>query len=343
MGAKRFRTEGDVRKALEVELGFSLTEAEWTHLVEEAYVREILSGERTINRLANDVRKFISIWGGQQLPARTVAPMLGDKAPKDVTELRRHVLSDLLAKQAEDEDFVRHFRQEILAGKLLGDEEVAAWIEEQANRDGRATRYALIPLPESADIAVMPDGVSLKSLPESYPVVNLEARVLEYAIPGNAWVHRIPTAQDGVLDRLRVVSEHLAGRYPWQNAQATLFVLTGKVPLVQYIEASCRWSSRSVCSRITLTVDPTIKPDVVADYYSKIRRQMVRRHRPQTEKHLQLAYFAVTRPQDEKWSQTMDRWNQTYPQWKFADVDKFIDKCRDAQRRLLHPKFQIPI
>jgi len=52
-------------------------------------------------------------------------------------------------------------------------------------------------------------------------------KLLAYGVPEDPWQRLVKITVGGALDRLRHVSEYLAKRYGWENAQATLFILTG--------------------------------------------------------------------------------------------------------------------
>jgi hypothetical protein len=154
------------------------------------------------------------------------------------------------------------------------------------------------------------------------------------------WAHAVPTCSDGVLERLRKLSERLSGEYGWQEAQATLFVLTGKVPFVDPIHVRLDMKSGSLYlrQRIVLDVDPTVSPLEVTKHYRLIRGRVVdRRSGKLSEKHLRLATFDAERPKGESWAKKLVEWNRTErPEWGYStDRRRFARECLQARRRIL--------
>ena len=87
-----------------------------------------------------------------------------------------------------------------------------------------------------------------------------------------------------------------------------------------------------------MTVDPALSPREVADYYRERREEIVgKRHRDLSEKHMQLALSAATRPEGQTLGQSMEIWNQEHPDWSYKAVTNFGKDCKNALRRLLHP------
>ena len=93
--------------------------------------------------------------------------------------------------------------------------------------------------------------------------------------------------------------------------------------------------------RITITVDPTVTPDDVADAYRQARSHFVdpKKARTQDTKRLALAVFCDRGPTDESWSQTLKRWNKRLPDWRCRsdDVFNFHRHASAARQRLLQP------
>jgi hypothetical protein len=150
------------------------------------------------------------------------------------------VLAILCAKEAEADPDVVAFRKEVLRGRLLQVEDVEGWLEEHAKADG--------------------PGKSERGS---------QIQVLAYAIPADRWERCIPTAASRVLERLRQIVERLSERYRWQEAQATIFVLTGRTPLVPPAEAKIEREA------IVLTVDPSLTPRQVANYYRQFKKEIL--------------------------------------------------------------------
>ena len=145
-----------------------------------------------------------------------------------------------------------------------------------------------------------------------------------------------------MLDRLREISERLANFYGWDEAQATVFVLTGITPLHRAMRAEARFSDPLPArSRITLTIDPKVTPREIADYYRAIRRDLFggRRLRRLSAKHARLAVFAAQQPDDSTPAAQRARWNQECrawkrPKWRYQETTRFKRDCQQALDRL---------
>ena len=138
-----------------------------------------------------------------------------------------------------------------------------------------------------------------------------------------------------MLERLRQISDRLSRRYRWQEAQATIFVLTGRTPLVPPAEAKIEREA------IVLTVDPSLTPRQVADRYRQFRKDILGggRIKALSLKHLRLAAFDADRPSQETWKKKMDAWNRSAPEeeWRYKNDGRFKRDCLQAKRRLLAP------
>jgi hypothetical protein len=113
---------------------------------------------------------------------------------------------------------------------LLRRDQVEDWIRK--HNEG-STGYVTIALPEGIRSVFDKKSFTFQlNRKISGPVVGSTAKFLEYGSK-SGWVSRVPTRLGSVLDRLRDLSEHLCMRYPWQKAQASLFVLTGTLAYIK--------------------------------------------------------------------------------------------------------------
>src|SRR5258706_258426 len=88
--------------------------------------------------------------------------------------------------------------------------------------------------------------------------------------------HVIITEAGGVLDRLRQLSDKLGKKYAWEPAQASVFVLTGRAPLLAPIRAQAEWHGRAAPApdRVVIIIDPAIyRKDVAAPYMAKSKHE----------------------------------------------------------------------
>lgn len=207
-------------------------------------------------------------------------PPLADDEPDAVAShaARMRAVSRYYHLLASRDRSVQEFRSDELGGGLLGGPEAAAaWIKERLRGAKRVSIEVPVdwqpgdPLPEGAD--TRPHHVFLHFA----GVKNAES-----------WQESV-TVTGGVLDRLHRLSERLAKDYPWQEAQATTFILTDVVPAVP---AGRVWSSslptgsdeskiqalfkaiagaRSdlLPERVTVEVDREVPPPTVADLFRR--------------------------------------------------------------------------
>jgi hypothetical protein len=328
----------NIRYDLERRLGREATEAAWGYMVAEGHVAAVENGERDRSWLVNKAMSFLEHAGKSSLISGRPVQMLTDDQRKRVAE-RHQVLSILWAKEAEAEIDVVAFRKEVLRGKLLKWKDLETWLEDRAKADGPATNWLDLPLPSTHRLTLDAKAGFVPTPPlmvsEKWGARGSQTRVLAYASPSDAWERCLPTAANGVLERLRQISERLSGRYRWQEAQATIFILTGRAPLVRPAEPKIEREA------IVLTVDPSLTPRQVADYYRQFKKSILggSRIKALSSKHLQLAAFAADRPSEETWAKKMQAWNRSVPkkEWHYKNDAYFRRDCLQAQRRLLAP------
>jgi hypothetical protein len=206
-----------------------------------------------------------------------------------------------------------------------------------------------VPLPPSHEYHMNSQGL-IPDPPvhvgKGHPALGIQREVLDYAIPDEAWIRRIPIAYGGILARLQQLSRKLAERYRWQPALATVYVLTGLIPVMQPIQHHCDWSSIktpagsvTALSRIVLTLDPTLTPDEVGAAFQRIRQSLLgAKWRDLGNKQLALARFTLHREEEESWPQRMEAWNKEVNQpWSYTHASNFKRDCHNALKKLLAP------
>lgn len=161
--------------------------------------------------------------------------------------------------------------------------------------------------------------------------------VLRYGVPQGSKERFVPVRPGTVLERLQRLSERLALKTGWTEAQATIFVLTGLPPLIQSVRIHIATNEdMPALSRIVISVDPSFSPRELADIYRQVRQQFVsKRHRELTDKHIYLALFAARQPHDLPVSARMAAWNEEHPEWAYVRESNFSHDSLQAQRRLL--------
>jgi hypothetical protein len=148
---------------------------------------------------------------------------------------------------------------------------------------------------------------------------------------------REAAAEGGVLDRLRHLGEDLVRSYDWEAAAATLFVLTGRIPLIQPLVLKFTWSAATFKRRVVeLSVDPAVSPAELAKQYGVLRSKLIsgQRVRPLSDKHLQLASFLAEKP-TESWASRLHRWNKAFPKWKYIHASNFRRDALKARERVV--------
>ncbi len=192
-----------------------------------------------------------------------------DPAEADVVAL-------LLKEMATKERDVAGFQARFLNGRLLSKGKVENWIKKKAKGDGPATAWLDIPLPSKFKFQINRKTGAIFTKPrftvsKKHPALGVHYRLLAYGVPQDRWERVVHTRAGGVLEQLRQISVRLATRYGWDEGQATLFVLTGLIPLHYPIRVTVDRD------KINLRVDPTITPRQFVDSYRRIRRQLLTR------------------------------------------------------------------
>lgn len=316
-------TETRVRAAVDRLLSSPTSDDEWGFLVEKHYIEEALDGLLTAQGVANEVRRLRRIYPGQASRTGNAPPMLGTDRSREAVGERAQAVSVLLAHRAGQERVVSDFRADALGGRLLAAGEVQGWLTSRT----RAAR-TWVSTTDSAGAR--------------------RTETLGYGVPGDKWMHFVAVPKGGGVERLYRLAGELAARYGWQQAQATLFILTGSIPLVSPLTAEL--VTRRPCagaSRLVLTIDPALPPEEVAAEYRRVRRALLgegKRARPLSEKHLRLGAFVAERQDCRTDAERLHAWNAAYPHWGYQQdqVTNFNRDYRRAQERLLHPDYHPP-
>lgn len=341
------------RREIEILLHDPLREEEWVDLVEEGYIEELLSGDSPLtgSEIADKVRKRRQVYGQRGAKKGRASLILSQQEVKDPSG-RLKALSLLVAQEAAKDEEVQAFRTEVLSGKLLALEEVEGWIQKQAKAEGSYTwLISEVPIADQMIDQAIGAAINVRITDKREPLLPFTGKVnvritthkdnflfhfLKYSTPDAEEHKEIPTSLGGTLERLRWLSGKLAEEYGWTEAEATVFVLAGAIPEIIPMTFTFQSKRLAALSRIVLTVDPTLSPKEVAEFYRRIRQHVLPgRHRELSEKHMQLALFAANRS-EETWSDKMAEWNRTHAaEWKYEEVANFSHDCLQARRRLL--------
>ncbi len=340
MAFKVSMTSDDLRREIESQMGRSLPGRMWNFFLRKGYVQDVLK--------AHDHGEVVAEIRARNLLTQDAFELLGDHRPavemlpaKQATRAseRRQLVSVLLVQQANNVPAVRAFRESVLKDRLLKFDQVQKWLESQGKRDGKPSLYmGDVPLPDGSKEEHKPrhGGFSFRLPSRVIWSSQLRRHLLKYGVPEDRWLRALLVRHGGALDRLRQLSEQLSQDFQWQPGQATIFVLTGMIPVLHEITWNANTRGRGL---ITLTVDPAVRPRDVAGAYREAQRQVVgRRSRTLSLKHLKLAAFTDPQIRAEPWAKIMDRWNRTYPKYRYQRESLFSRDVLQARTRVLSRK-----
>lgn len=346
------RSEPDLRRRVERILGAPVTKAAWTIAVKQRMVDEVLQNENTVEWLSQQLKEMMDIIGSPEAAPEFIVPGRRQRRGKTLND-RTKAISEALAAIARQSDEVKSFRSRFLDSQLLRFNDVEQWIKER--RQDCTYPHAVLVRVKTGP-ALGPSGWHLEQ-PLSLVASNeIEGRapvdLLNYAKHGSNWVHCVPVGRDGTLRVVFDLSKALVNRFRWQEAQATMFLLTDITPLVATESVQFNgppftnlpWGRRlplGCLTRITLTIDPMVTPRELSRTYAKLRADLlIRKSKVQSEKHLQLAVFAIDHPALDK--EALGEWARRFAKWKYRRVSLFARDARMARDRLLHPRVVLP-
>jgi hypothetical protein len=321
-------------------------------------------------------------------------------APKHDEDERRHVLraaafEEYLAKIAASERDVHRFRRRFLPdGDTLSLEEASALIASPvaacvpASRVRPSVRSLISPLDHNAtsdekqsedeESPSAPVGLSTDPLNERSSGEVAKQEQLLFADKDNhvqeVWVRHL-----SVLNELRWISVRLARVYPWEEAEASRFILTGEPPRVPAVVGRLHVyrNSATTYGTITLTVQPWVPADVVYSFYRDMRQvAFAGSHQTISERKIAVFRFVMAQhdvhpPEDGKpknrivnapvgsslrlpllrkpqlvkppWKVMLDRWNEQYAdspyKWSYKDEANFKRDFHEARKTIVHPQY----
>lgn len=321
-----------VRKQVERQCG-KISDAVWQYAIEERMVGEFLQGESDLDWLVQKISRLREMEAGAQ--AHPYVELGRRHRRTKRIPSRAEAISCYVAAQAREDKQVQWFRKTFVGGRILRIEEVEPWILRQT--DEYPYRHAVIVrLPAGITPQCDADGRYTLTPPlreiSQYEVL-APVTFLEYHRAGSAWVQRIPAGPDGPLGALRKLSQRLAEIYGWQRAQASTFVLTDLSPEIPGYMVSFQGHDLGVLARIQVVADPFHSPAEVAQIYKRIRTQVLTgKTKGLSEKHTRLALHVLGQPELD--CRCLQTWNQQYPEWTYARMNRFRKEALNAQRRL---------
>lgn len=312
----------------------------WRKVVRPTVLAEALSGQRHPADIAVEIYGLLDATGmtrhiKRKAKRRTL--VLDETAVAKIAN-REAARSLLYARRAKEEPGVLAFRGEVLRGRLVPRERIAEWIETQADKDGPASRWLEVRLPDDVALRVTDSGQALPDPDMSIGTLGggtIHQDRLEFALP-DGWGTSVSTALGGVLERLRVLSAYLAEKYCWDHSAATHFVLAGGVPIVEGIRFTIK-ATGDPAERVVIDLDPDVSPRELAAAYRRQRLEISGgRRRTVTIKTMRLAAFDAT-DTGGIWKARMDRWNKANPNSRYENWRNFQRDVAAATRRLSRP------
>lgn len=301
-------------------------------------------------------RHYRSAQGLRPRPGRSrhgqVEPLLSE-----YEATRAWAISRYRAWQAAAHPAVRRFRQQVLGGRVLSPEEARAFLASPATAwlsQYEFERRQILFIGHSATIVqneygdddegqlchqiailIEPPGVTWAHMRYDLPRSLKETPTLA-VVDENGREQRVTFNEHSVLADVHQLATKLVRHFPWAEAQATWFLLTGAVPLIDPLTLSWKWHSgwRNSYACMTLKVEPWVSADSVLKLYRDAQRKMLGRdNRPHELRNLTLLHFVIdhtaedgTRP---TWQALMTKWNREHPGWAYTDLRLF---ARDYAR-----------
>jgi hypothetical protein len=315
------------RSQVETALGYGLPDETWAKVQELGLDDELYS----IERVAGTIRALRS--RGERSPRVRVSTVWSGAIAD-----RAAALSFCFGGAAARHWHVVDFRRRCLPSGLLAERAMVPWLRRQFKREVRAEAVRRgIDTDEAERSIFWADDTRLVTLCYQSPPEGPDSDEWEDL--------EIQVVSGSTLFQLGSCSYLLSVEFGWSAHQATTFVLTGKIPFVvpivgEYAPPTSVTASVAT-TRLMITVDPTVTPQELSEWYREARSAVVnpRRVQPLRAKHLNLAMFGADRPDGESWEQARRRWNAEFPDWSYPS-DQGRNFHRDvlaAQKRLLHP------
>lgn len=304
----------------------------------DAYLAEEIESQELENR-------YLRILDQEDLRQRGIRErrQAREAAVESGSDYRPTALALVFAFEAANDETVGSFRDEILDNSLLEWEDVEQWVVDHSVHDGPPTEWVTLPIDPQGTVPLTPAGTP----PDEGDCV-VDGHVMHYAnrstqllvFPGrNNRVQSCPVRAGGVLDWLRITSEHLSSRYGWKEADATGFVLSGTHPPLPSVswETLSPWPWWSARRSINLRIAYWATPQDVAGIYRELRNQLLDgdpKPRALSQPRAALGVFAFQHRSGHTWDEVMALWNQRNLGAQYEDVRVFTRDARQAFKRI---------
>jgi len=332
--------ETELRRAIREILGRGIPTTVWEYFRTLGRVTDVLRNDYSKEDLASDMRAVVSYADFARNRPRGLRILPETDSGQEV--VRREVsaypeldaVCEIMGLEASGNPEVIGFREDILGGCPIPPSAVEDWVEEasakcigrplllQTEEDQAALLDQVLRWRGSRPVpCVLPDWPGRSELPPEDK--------LEYPIPGRTGSpldfreRLVSVPARGPLWLLKFVAVGLMGEYPWSEAQAVGFILSGVVPRIPTASIS---QYRLFPFRIVLDLDPGLTAKTVASEYRRAQKDLLnvrKRAKSQSEKHLRLAVF-MAKNTDGTWENHMEAWNcDVRPEWAYSDSRQF--------------------
>lgn len=375
-----------LRAELAVAYGRPIPDEMWAYLDDQGWVGDAETRPRSeqVRHLMDRIKLMTGAVHsmGERTDSREAKP---DRPPGAAVSARIDALSAIYAAWAQDSTDVQFFRSTALVRqdgeafrayllrqgpylgyRLIKPAEVQAWIKHQhdgAAADGDGDEHVR------------------RLIMNRQPNEPSRTTNLSYVVDSRERTLTVDARSQ--LGKLAELADKLADRYRWSPAQAAVFALTGQVPEVfVYVgSAQIRYGPDSgTTTRVTMTLDPFLTPEQVAEVYARLRAQL-RDSPPRSlsAKHYKLAEhvgplvrFSVQLPGEilrrgrpptpgptgliqsmdplpgHTWQSLRRDWNAKYGDhrvhgrsWRYEHASNFTRDAQQAINRLLDPGWRM--
>jgi len=310
------------------------------------------------------------------------------------TKLRAEVYGEYLAKVAAADYFVARYREEVFS------ERTTTLTSEQAHSLVRSSAAQALPLSFFHEMRIPvgdhhvevlhyePDVIEDDSV-RDYATIRvrwsenrdgIEKRMVSDAIRDKdlAWLEfrneegeddYMAVRQDSVLGELQRLATSLTERFPWREAQATWFILTGDPPLVSPAKAAYTLRPAEVHlgrfgdtrtfehAEVSISAVPWVPEKIVAEAFFNLQSRILpgEQNRQLGRRGLEVLRFVIQKENPIELTQARRRrigkelveaWNRKYPHWSYDKYKQptsvFWDAYNDAEESVLQPSWTHP-
>jgi hypothetical protein len=365
----------------------------WEDAVVDGWVKDVLEGSVDRNEFLKTIRQWMKrykrmrAWEeGREAEGRSkpgegepefIRPRLGDRETH-----RAEAVEEYVAKVAACERRVFAFRKRFLGGTVLSPAQADALITSPAA--AYLPFQYFIPFGESL-IPLLGHSATLRTdTPKGDEGGSYSLNIFAHP-PGKTFSVEVQRTErllyideegqteetlvedHSVLEGLRRLSNYLAAEYPWQEAQATWFVLTGELPALSAATGRVSRGSAAPYAEITMTVQPWVSADTVRKFYGQLQARVLKsRPRALSERNLAVFRFVVgqqevkpysddapasrltrqhpklLRLKQPSWRVMLHRWNRQYPagdKRRYKYVRNFQRDFQRAAQAIVSPRW----